>query len=148
MYRRVRIALILGGMGFLGGEGVAEAGLFFHHDQGPPPPGHPRVIEYTHARAGNPLCISRHAVPTDLPDYIGYYVGGGGGGGCLGSGGWPRRIEDGTWGRDYEGLWLPRHVRLGWNQGTRYQGGTGSYEPDGPVVPDVIGLTFSRLRNH
>jgi hypothetical protein len=135
-------------MAFIGGEGVLGAGLFFHHDRGTPPPGPPRYIEHSHARAGNPLCISPHAVPTDTPDYIGYYVGGGGGGGCTGWGGGPRRIEDGTWGRDYEGHWLPRCVRLGWNHGRCYQGGTGSYEPDGPVVPDVIGLTISRLRNH
>ena len=56
--------------------------------------------------------------------------------------------EDGTWGRDYQGHLIPRHVGLGWSHGRRYQGGTGSYDPDGHPVPDVIGLTASKIRNH
>ena len=68
-----------------------------------------------------------------------------GGGGGHGVG--PRRVEEGTWGLDNEGRLIPRHVFLGWNHGARRQVGTGDYETDGPVVPDIIGLTRSRLRN-
>jgi hypothetical protein len=143
MSRQVRIALVLGGLAIVGFDHEAEAGLFFHSDRGTPPPGHPRIIEHTHARAGNPLRISPHASPTDTPAYIGYYVGGG-----SACGGEPRRVEEGTWGRDYEGLWLPRHVWLGWSHGRRYQDGTGSYEPAGHYVPDVIALTIARFRGH
>jgi hypothetical protein len=143
MFRPVWFILILGGLACVAGDHAAEAGHLFHHDRGTPPPGPPRVFEHSHARAGNPLCISPHAKPTSTPDYVGYYVGGGSAcGGC------PRRIEEGTWGRDYEGLCIPRNVGLGWSHGRRYQGGTGSYDPDGPFVPDVIGLTVSKLRNH
>ena len=143
MSRPVRIALVLGGMAFVGWNRAADAGLFFHRHQGTPPPGHPRVFEHTHERAGNPHCISPHAQPTNTPDYIGYYVGGGGGHGAG-----PRSVEEGTWGRDYVGLCLPRHVWLGWNHGLHDQGGTGAYETDGPFVPDVIGLTVAKIRNH
>jgi hypothetical protein len=143
MSRQVRIALVLGGLAVIGFERESAAGLIFHRERGTPPPGHPRVIEHTHDRAGQPLSISPHASPTNTPAYVGYYVGGG-----SSHGGEPRRIEEGTWGRDYEGFWLPRHVWLGWSHGGRYQGGTGAYEPDGPYVPDVIALTVARLRGH
>jgi hypothetical protein len=69
----------------------------------------------------------------------------GGGSGCCGC---PRRVEEGTWGRDYQGHFLHRHVWLNWNHGRCYQGGTGAYESDGPFVPDVIGLTVSKIHNH
>jgi hypothetical protein len=145
MSRQVRIALFLGGWAFAGRDRAVEAGLFSHLHHGTPPPGHPRAIEHTHERAGYPLCISAHAKPTNTPDYVSDYVGGGKG---RAHGGEPRRVEEGTWGRDYLGFCPPRHVWLGWSHGRCYQGGTGAYETDGPFVPDVIGLTVSKLRNH
>jgi hypothetical protein len=42
-------------------------------------------------------------------------------------------------------------VILGWSHGRKYQGGTGAYETDGPVLPDVVYATTStlnRLRRH
>src|SRR3954462_13358233 len=105
MRRPFRFPLILGGLAFVAGSPAVEAGLFFHrHHEGTPPPGHPRVIEHTFERAGDPLCLSPHAKPTHTPDYVSYYVGGGAAhGGCA------RRVEDGTWGRDYEGHFPHRH---------------------------------------
>jgi hypothetical protein len=36
---------------------------------------------------------------------------------------------------------------LGWSHGRRYQGGTGAYRTDGPVVPDLIYATTSTLNS-
>jgi hypothetical protein len=143
MVRVLRLTLFVGCLACVAGNRTAEAGLFFHHHQGTPPPGCPRAIEHSHERAGYPLLIGPCAKPATTPAYVGYYVGGGGG--CLGC---PRRVEEGTWGRDYQGHLFPRHVGLLWNHGRRYQGGSGAYEPDGHPVPDVIGLTASKLHNH
>jgi hypothetical protein len=68
-------------------------------------------------------------LPSDTGSYVGYYVGGG----CA----QPRHAEprlpdEGTWGWDYQGWFLPRRVILGWWHGRRYQGGTGAYKTDGP----------------
>jgi hypothetical protein len=38
-------------------------------------------------------------------------------------------------------------VILGWSQGRRYQGGTGAYRTDGPVLPDLIYTTISRINS-
>ncbi len=143
MFRQFHYRLLLGGLAWVACDHAVVAGPWFHHHKGTPPPGCPRWIENTEARAGWPHCLSTHARPTYTPDYICYYVGGGSAcGGC------PRRVEEGTWGRDYLGCWLPRHVMLRWTHGHLYQGGTGAYDPDGPYVPDVIGLTVSKLHNH
>jgi hypothetical protein len=79
-------------------------------------------------RAGDPRWIARWAKPQDPCKYDGYYVGGGA---------WRykhdgRTCQQGTWGWDYTGKCLHPLVRLGWTHPPRYQGGTGSYEPDGP----------------
>jgi hypothetical protein len=142
---RLRRDLVLGGLTLVAWARVAGGGELLHEhcDHGPPPPGRPRCIPHTHDRAGWPLNISAHAHPTRTPAYIGYYVGGG-----ATHGGCDRRAEDGTWGRDYQGHWIPRHVWLGWYHGSRQQSGTGYYKTDGPFVPDVIGLTASKIRNH
>jgi hypothetical protein len=143
MVRVLRFTLVLGCLACVTGDRVAEAGLFFHHHQGTPPPGCPRNIAHSHERAGFPLLISPCAKPGTTPAYVNYYVGGGAG--CFGC---PRRVEEGTWGRDYQGHWFPRHVGLGWYHGRKSQGGSGAYESDGHPVPDVIGLTVSKLHNH
>jgi hypothetical protein len=79
-------------------------------------------------RAGCPQDISPVAVPTNGPSYVGYYVGGGA---------WTCRstrhcADQGTWGWDYQCRYLQPIVSLGWWQHPREQGGTGSYQPDGP----------------
>lgn len=71
----------------------------------------------------------RLVLPSDTGRSIGYHVGGGNT--------WLRRAEprnpdEGTWGWDYQGWLLPRRVVPGWWHGRRYQGGTGSYQTDGP----------------
>lgn len=86
------------------------------------------------ARAGWPWCHWVWASPQNPCEYTGYYVGGG----ALG----PRRREhcpdEGTWGWDYQGKKLSRLVRLGWTCPPRRQGGTGSYDPDGPRVAEAL----------
>ncbi len=78
-----------------------------------------------------PLGIARWAVPSDTGRYVGYYVGGG----CaryLRAN--PPGPDDGTWGWDYQGGFFRRNVILGWWHGRRYQGGTGAYKTDGPIL--------------
>ena len=84
-------------------------------------------------RAGYPDEVSDCAAPSDTGAYVGYQVGGGAT--CQGDG---PCIEDGTWGWDYEGRWLPSKVILGWWHGRREQGGEGAYKPDGPRVLETI----------
>jgi hypothetical protein len=79
----------------------------------------------------SPPGIARWAIPSDTGRYVGYYVGGG----C------PRYLranppgpDDGTWGWDYQGGFFRRNVILGWWHGRRYQGGTGAYKTDGPML--------------
>jgi hypothetical protein len=118
--------------------------FFAHHHQkkeGTPPPDRPRFILNTDERAGYPRDLRGHLEPSMTPGGIGYYVGGGvpighrlayDDGAC-------RRRDEGTWGWDETGgVHCRRRVILGWSHGRRYQGGTGSYRPDGPVVPDLV----------
>lgn len=86
------------------------------------------------ARAGWPRCWWVWAERQDPCDYTGYYVGGGAPG--------PRSRNharcEGTWGWDYQGKHLARCVRLDWTCPVRHQGGTGSYQPDGPRVIEEL----------
>jgi hypothetical protein len=77
---------------------------------------------YPVGNPGHPEEISCLAAPSDTGHYCGYYVGGGAP--CRGD---ARCPWEGTWGWDYCGLILPKHVMLGWYHGRRYQGGLGSY---------------------
>lgn len=75
-------------------------------------------------RAGYPQRVGIVAAPSNTRNYGGYYVGGGN----IGAAGGPRTVEQGTWGWDYGGLFKNNWVRLGWNDGSRKQGGVGSYK--------------------
>lgn len=56
-------------------------------------------------------------------------------------------MNQGTWGWDETGgLHLRRRVILGWSQGRRYQGGTGAYRTDGPVIPDLVYASTTTLQ--
>jgi hypothetical protein len=79
--------------------------------------------------------VAWYARPSETPAYVGYYVGGGAavGGSC-------RHSDEGTWGWDYQGWFLPRRVLLYWTHGCRYQGGTGAYKPNGHPIHDVPAL--------
>jgi hypothetical protein len=44
----------------------------------------------------------------------------------------PRTLEEGTWGMDYCGRYLPHRVWLNWYHGRVAQGGSGRYATDGP----------------
>jgi hypothetical protein len=82
-----------------------------------------------HVRAGHPQQVHRWAKPTITPKYCFGYVGGG-----AVLGGQPRTLEEGTWGMDYCGHWLPHRVWLNWYHGRVEQGGSGRYETDGPKI--------------
>lgn len=86
--------------------------------------------EHSPQRAGYYGNISPLAQPTDAPGYVGYHVGGG-----AAVGGEPRQLHEGTWGWDYQGVLLPRLIRLRWWHGRHHQGGTGQYRTDGPISP-------------
>ena len=119
-------------------------GRFHHQKEGTPPPGKPRNIAHTDERAGFPRSLAKHLETSRTAGGIGYYVGGGV---PLGHGE-GRRGGDGTWGWDETGG--RRHRRrtiLGWSQGRKYQGGTGAYRTDGPVVPDLIYATTSTINS-
>jgi hypothetical protein len=107
---------------------------------------------HTFARSGHANCISDHAHPAYNEKYSGYYVGGGVGF-FRHSGEEPKRTE-GTWGWDYEGLphW-PKHVRLLWSGGRRYQGGYGQYHTEPPrEIPNIFAIRYGerlhRLLGH
>ncbi len=82
-----------------------------------------------HVRAGHPQNVHRFAEPTITPKYCFGYVGGG-----AWIGGQPRTLEEGTWGMDYCGHYLPHRVWLNWYHGRVAQGGAGRYETDGPKL--------------
>ena len=135
---------------FVIGSASASAGIFFHrheHEERPhptPEPGEKRHFCHNHERAGGPLTLSNHLEPTNAGDFYGYYVGGGGG---HGSG--TRCREEGTFGWDYTGVHFPRRVILGWNHGTRYQGGSGYYKTDGPFeVPNIFEAELPKIHHH
>lgn len=77
-----------------------------------------------HVCAGCPLCIRRHAAPSDTGRYVGYYVGGG-----TVFRGEGRYLDEGTWGWDYRGCVLEPRIVLGWSH-SRMQSGTGAYATD------------------
>lgn len=85
---------------------------------------HPRDPD---VRAGHPRGVHRWAQPTIAPPYCCNYVGGGA---ILG--GDPRTLDEGTWGMDYCGRYLPHRVWLNWYHGRVAQGGSGRYATDGP----------------
>lgn len=123
--------------------------LFARHYQkkeGTPSPGKPRCIPHTDECAGYPRTMANHLEPSATPGGIGYYVGGGllighGQGEC-------QQRDEGTWGWDETGgSHFRRRVILGWSHGRKYQGGTGAYRTDGPVVPDLIYATTSTLNS-
>jgi len=116
------------------------------HDkkEGTPSAGKPRFIAHTDERAGFPRALSGHLEPSVTSGGIGYYVGGG----VPRGHGLGRRSEDGTWGWDETGCGhFRRRTVLGWSQGRKYQGGTGAYHTDGPVVPDLIYATTSTINS-
>ena len=80
-----------------------------------------------YVRSGHPHDVHRWAKPTIAPSYCVGYVGGG-----AWFGGQPRTLDEGTWGMDYCGMYLPHRVRLHWYHGRFSQGGSGRYTTDGP----------------
>ena len=102
-------------------------------EEGTPPPGKPRSIPHTDERAGYPRSLAKHLEPSTTPGGIGYYVGGGV---PFGHGQAERR--DATRGpgagtRPAARISAAASI-LGWSHGRKYQGGTGAYRTDGPVV--------------
>ena len=85
-------------------------------------------------RAGYAHHVSPWAIPSNTSAYSGYYVGGG----SHSYTGPARCADQGTWGWDFVGRCVVPLVRLGWSHPPREQGGTGSYEPDGPKVRNLL----------
>ncbi len=75
-------------------------------------------------RSGWANMVHKGAICSFDEKYKGYYVGGG----SAFIYGEPRQSTEGTFGVDYA-PWYSR-VNLGWNHGSRYQGGAGSYGTD------------------
>ena len=140
--------------GIFGGHEHPATAHHHHHDEGAVAT-HPRwrahfqheitkdaaaeaayYASHTACRAGYPTCLADNIQPSQTPAECGYYVGGGAA--------WhgDRRFRnEGTWGWDYTNGLLPNRVGLGWWHGRRAQGGTGSYEPDGPdFVPEIVNI--------
>ena len=123
--------------------------LFARHHQrkeGTPPPGPPTSIPNTDERAGYPRSLGHHLEPSNTVTGIGYYVGGGVPIGNAHGQSAARRPDEGTWGWDETGRSRFRHrVILGWSHGRKYQGGTGSYDTDGRIAPDLIFAATSKI---
>ena len=144
--------LIVGVMGLVAGAAASGRaddrprflGRIHRQKEGAPPPGAPRCIPHTDERAGFPRSLSGHLETSATAGGTGYYVGGGV---PLGHGE-GRLAGDGTWGWDETGSrHFRRRVILGWSQGSKYQGGTGAYHTDGPVMPDLIYATTSTVNS-
>jgi hypothetical protein len=147
-YSAALLVLVLGAAAGARADDQPSRPGFFHrfhrNKEGTPPPGKPRSIPHTDERAGFPRDFSACLEPSVTPGGIGYHVGGG----VPWGHGEGRRRDDGTWGWDETGT---QHFRLrnilGWSGGRKYQGGTGAYRTDGPVMPDLIYATTSTLNS-
>jgi hypothetical protein len=78
-------------------------------------------------RSGFPQCVGRFAMPSITCAHRVGYVGG-----STVLGGENRRAHEGTFGFDYSGRWFHRMTWLHWSHGSRYQGGAGRYQTEGP----------------
>jgi len=83
------------------------------------PPGH------------GPNSVPKLTMPSETKGNVGYHVGGGNPYLRFAE---PRNEDEGTWGWDYQGWFLPRRILNGWWHGRRCQGGTGAYKTDGPKL--------------
>jgi hypothetical protein len=91
--------------------------------------------EHTPEQAGYPPCVSCLARCGRTDKYALGYVGGG----CLGRCGEPRRLDEGTFGWDYDCGWRPGRVFLNWCHCGKSPK-PGPYKTDGPNVPDVFSV--------
>ena len=112
----------------LASGGLATAGDHFHR------PKSTTATPHTEKQAGYPGCVS----PVSMVSYNEHYSGGYVGGGSAHGGSAPCPHQ-GTWGWDYSPF---RSTFLGWSNGRRYQGGTGSYATDGPKPLEHIKETI------
>ena len=101
-----------------------------------------------HARAGNPLEVSRLAKYAYGPKYKAYYVGGSQTPlrYTLRVDQHPRMIDEGTWGTDYAPPWS--RVYLSWTHGQVYQDGGGQYEPDHKNFPFLLRFGGKKRQEH
>lgn len=93
-----------------------------------------RYCENGFERAGFPNCVGHFAKPgVRAENSIGYV----GGGSILPIHGERRKANEGTFGMDYAGHFFQRKTWLLWSHGSRYQGGAGRYETEGPrILPE------------
>jgi hypothetical protein len=132
---RTHGAIVLG-LAILAGAALAAPAAAHNHDwtpwMGRPATERKHFQGNQFDRAGNPECVSPLAKPAESPHEVGYYVGGGAP--VKSHYGEPRREGEGTWGMDYTGIIIPKKNVLNWWHGSRYQGGKGAYEADGPRI--------------
>jgi hypothetical protein len=114
----------------LTGSALQAAGAVARHFSGTPD-------ATSHERAGFPQEVKPHAMPANSPHSTGGYVGGG-------RLAFPKKQDgrqayEGTWGWDYVGFGRrPGRVFLDFWHGRKHEPAVGTYETDGPEVPDPI----------
>ena len=91
--------------------------------------------DHTPEQAGYPPCVSGCAKCGRTDKYALGYIGGG----CVGRCGEPRRLDEGTFGWDYDCHFLPGRVFLNWCHCGKSPK-AGPYKTDGPNVPDVFSV--------
>lgn len=83
-------------------------------------------VDHLH-RSGHPETQGRFAKPSLSQHYSFGYIGGG-----AAFRGEPRSPDEGTWGVDYSGILIKKHIWLPWLHGRREPRHDGSYQTDGP----------------
>jgi hypothetical protein len=91
--------------------------------------------DHTPEQAGYPPCVAWYARCGRTDKYALGYVGGG----CVGCRGEARRLDEGTFGWDYDCHWRPGRVFLNWCHCGKSPA-EGTYKTDGPNVPDVFSI--------
>lgn len=133
-------------LGLMGATAPLQAGWFGKTADGEHKPYiyiEPKVFHtapWTLERAGDPQNTHRWAKPTITSHYKAGWIGGS----AFGKRGEPRQPNEGTWGLDYTGHYIPKKVFLGWwHRPTKEQGDYDrqyyTEHPDGqvPILPVI-----------
>ncbi len=148
MPRPLTLAVLLAGLALGGAARSADQTVLSPYAaivKPKPPPDDAKPLgsdgcNHTFERAGYPEITSHCAQPSNTPNDCGYYVGGGCVCGPYCCHGGPPSPLQGTFGWDYccGPCGLKHRVVLGWCFGCRPKGGLGSYQEEGPRVPNPL----------
>jgi len=105
--------------------------------QTPNPPTPPPTCVDCNRPVHCPPGVAWWAIPSERCGYTMYPVGGDCPIRCVGD---PPRPDEGTWGWDFVGRWLPRNVILGWWHDRRPSLGESTYKTDGPNLNSCQGV--------